>query len=656
MSFQIDAIVLYGPEELPRILPLRPGELNIITGYSKTGKSSLISIVHYCLGSDECGVAYGPIRTTVEWYALRLVLDGQQIFVARQAPATGQESNSRMYYEVAAKIAIPPKSAIVATTNVDAVIQLLSRASGIVDNLHQPAPGQTKPPLVATLKHALSLCFQPQDEIISRRNLFFHQSEPFVKQAIQDTLPYFLGAVDDDHVIKLGRLRQLRQDHRQLMQRLTEARAVMGQGTNRGMGLLSEAADLGLVTATQSALGFDEMLATLQQITDRKLPTISIEDDLVTTVREYDRLLASRDELTVQLRRVETDLQAAQGLIADRSGYATEGAEQVGRLKSLELLPTLDGGRHSCPLCSSELPNIPTTDVLRQSLETLQGQLFSVSQDNPHLERLVAQLDEQRGNLRRQLADTRESLDALDRSRRQLGQYRDFIARAAHIRGRISIYLEATPKATTGVTDLERRTNALAEQIASLERELDATAVDERLDSIAAVVSRHLTDAGHALQLEHSTEGLRFLPKRLTIVADTTKGPIPMEKMGSGENWVGYHLAAIMSLHRVFVDADRPVPRFAFIDQPSQVSFPSDRDTTGRLEIAAEGRPIDKERATVLRMFEFLRDVVAAVDGKLQIILTEHADPEVEWYDKAVVERWRGKGLIPEEWIKRSEP
>ena len=72
MSFQITEIVLYGPVEEPRVLALRPGELNIITGRSRTGKPALISIVGYCLGAGECGVAFGPIRSTVEWYALRL--------------------------------------------------------------------------------------------------------------------------------------------------------------------------------------------------------------------------------------------------------------------------------------------------------------------------------------------------------------------------------------------------------------------------------------------------------------------------------------------------------------------------------------------------------------------------------------------------------
>jgi hypothetical protein len=72
MSIQILDIVFYGPPDDPRVVSLRPGALNVITGASKRGKSALIAIIDYCLGSTECNVYYGPIRSTVQWYALRL--------------------------------------------------------------------------------------------------------------------------------------------------------------------------------------------------------------------------------------------------------------------------------------------------------------------------------------------------------------------------------------------------------------------------------------------------------------------------------------------------------------------------------------------------------------------------------------------------------
>jgi hypothetical protein len=45
-------------------------------------------------------------------------------------------------------------------------------------------------------------------------------------------------------------------------------------------------------------------------------------------------------------------------------------------------------------------------------------------------------------------------------------------------------------------------------------------------------------------------------------------------RIGSGENWVGYHPAAHLALHKFFTRHDRPVPRVLMLDQPTQVFTP----------------------------------------------------------------------------------
>lgn len=87
-----------------------------------------------------------------------------------------------------------------------------------------------------------------------------------------------------------------------------------------------------------------------------------------------------------------------------------------------------------------------------------------------------------------------------------------------------------------------------------------------------------------------------------------------------------------------------------FFDQPPQVCFPADRDVDGRLDGA------DEDRVAVVRMFELMRDVVAELAPGMQVIVTERAGPDENWYQDAVVERWRGgDALIPQEWIGDGE-
>lgn len=78
MTVQILDIVIYSHDGEKRVLSLKPGKVNIITGASQTGKSALSDIIDYCFGSSECHVAHGPLRLRVAWYGLRLQLEWRE--------------------------------------------------------------------------------------------------------------------------------------------------------------------------------------------------------------------------------------------------------------------------------------------------------------------------------------------------------------------------------------------------------------------------------------------------------------------------------------------------------------------------------------------------------------------------------------------------
>jgi hypothetical protein len=184
-----------------------------------------------------------------------------------------------------------------------------------------------------------------------------------------------------------------------------------------------------------------------------------------------------------------------------------------------------------------------------------------------------------------------------------------------------------------------------------LEDELSDERVRERIESITSILGRRMTDWARELELEHSKYPLRLEIKKLTIVADTADGPVPMDRMGSGENWVGYHLIAHLALHEWFTERSRPVPRFLFLDQPSQVYFPPEKDVDGSMSMVGED-----DRRAVSRMFRFVFDVVEKLSPGFQVVITEHADINEAWYQDAVVERWRGGAkLIPDDWPRAGE-
>lgn len=182
---QILNIVLVSHDGRLRVLDLRTGGVNVITGASKTGKSALIDIVDYCYGSGECRVPEGPIRHSVAWFGLRLQLFEGQAFIARRCPATGAAASEDCYVDVGTTVPLPDAAALRQTTNTRGLLALLAGWAGIKENLHEPPPGQTRLPLSANIRHALAFCFQPQDEIIRRQQLFHGASDTFFAQALK---------------------------------------------------------------------------------------------------------------------------------------------------------------------------------------------------------------------------------------------------------------------------------------------------------------------------------------------------------------------------------------------------------------------------------------------------------------------------------------
>ena len=76
MKAKISKIILWPKRtgKKPRVIEFKMKGVEVITGQSQTGKSSLISIIDYCLGSDKCSIPVGLIREVTGWFGLHIRL------------------------------------------------------------------------------------------------------------------------------------------------------------------------------------------------------------------------------------------------------------------------------------------------------------------------------------------------------------------------------------------------------------------------------------------------------------------------------------------------------------------------------------------------------------------------------------------------------
>lgn len=636
MTFQIKTIALYSEEERPREVEFVLGALNVITGASKTGKSSLIDIVDYCLGSTSYPVAAGVLRSVATAFAVRLHRSGEELLIARLAPQPGKSVSTQFHLRTLdPNEGLPSGDQLQVNADVATARAQASAFAGIEENLHEPDSG-TRNALRAGIRHALYYCLQAQDEVASRAVLFHSQADEFRPQSMRDVFPFFLGAVSDDHLEMVSRARTLRRELAQLRRGADERRAIYSP-TGREQALLSEAVDAGLLA--QDSVGADTPQQLLLEAMEAPEPELSLPN-----TSRYSDLSRERTELREEYSRTRASLDNLRVIESERSEFAAEADEQRSRLSFIDLFGG-DSTHSTCPFCASELDQLP--DALTkgaQQLDTIERSLSAISATAPEIQSLIGEAEERLVDLEDALRQNQATINELERSNRLLERFQAEAVQRAMVRGRLSLFLAAQSErvADDAVT---RQLADLETELEALEQELDSDESTSRLESAISRVNANISEIALDLRLEHADSPARLDIRKLTVIVDDVNGPIPLGEMGSGENWVGYHLATMLGLHRFFIEADRPVPRFLMLDQPSQVYFPPDADAT---DPAA-----DEDREALERMLSVVREEVTAADGQLQVIVVDHADPQVDWFQQSVVERWRdGKALVPLDWLE----
>ncbi len=641
MNIAIKSIILYGFNQKKRVVSFNPGKMNIITGASKTGKTAMIEILDYCFGATDCNIPAGIIKDKTEWVGVSLSQAEGYTFIARKMPPLGQKSTSSMFFANYKVELIPEYSDLIQNCNTDGAISLLTSELGIKENIHEPLPGQTRSNLVANFRHSLAFCFQRQDEILSKEFIFHCQSDRFVSMSINDTLPYFLGVVEDDFVKNLAKLKELKRSLKLLERKLQEVESIRGKGASRAHSLLAEARDVGLYSGEYTELELYESISELKKLHSN--PRKPEEEELFFSDKEYQSLLEDRERLQDELYLYRSHLDSAKSLISDSSSFHGEAEEQLNRLRSIQLFNDnieLD----ICPVCNHPFKDEPVSSVVSAMIDSavkIEGQIKNIEEHGPGMQKIIRELEEKVEFCIVKLRDNRNLIESMQRTKGILQEFRNQSEKRSYILGRIGLYIENLPEFSND-SNLKSEIQKLKLNIESIQSEFDSDVIDEKLQSIIAIMSKDMTSWAQELELEHSDQSVRFDYKNLTYVADSLHGPIPMKSMGSGANWVGGHLLTLLALHKWFVLQNRPVPRFLFIDQPSSAYFPEDRKWQ-------DGTDEDKD--AVKRMYKLTYSLIKNLSNKIQVIFTDHANIDEAWFSDAVIERWRdGVKLIPSDW------
>lgn len=637
---QLLSITIYHKDGRRRDVKFLPGQLNILTGVSRTGKTALLAIVDYCLGRDGAPVPKTEWFKPIAWYATVWQFEnGGRALLARPT-AKGTLTTSQAMVEFGGPtLEAPELKFLKANTNSDGLRDRVGSQIGLADVMLDSSLDGSRAPFKVGLGSAAIFCFQEQQEIATKSSIFHRQYENGISQMLRECFPFFLGAVDGDGAMRKAQLREARRLVRRLELSLSAARKDFEERDSEYQLLLAEAKGVALIQGEipQSSEGMIELLELI------RAGDSGADDPSLDLALQDTKESVSNERLALQ-SELRMTIYARDLLLQESRNEVGFGVAINGQIARLELVKVFDSENQAdgeiCPLCSQVMatPDV-TVEKMNARLQSLRRDLQLVNVKQPKRLKEKLRLEEVIRDLRKRLNETTRVIDAASKG---VSSNRDFRERQQFVRGRIDAMVQRFGKIDLRhISLLESQLASAQAVVSSLLREINSDDLRKKLDSRLNVISSYLMKNAKYLELEASEELLRLDIDKLTVVADTPSGALPLENIGSAENWIGYHVATHLALHEFFVQANRPLPRFLMIDQPSQAQFPS-------AEVFD-----DMDAEAVRRIFTQLYVFCEQMGHKFQVIVVDHINfPSDPWFQKSVVHDWSdGEKLVPDDWI-----
>jgi hypothetical protein len=655
MFFQIRSILLWprNPAFKPRRLRFDLGKVNVISGASRTGKSAVIPIIDYCLGSSTCSIPVNTIRKYCEWFGVIVATAQGDKLLARREPGAQRSTDDMFLMEADTIDNIPLR--IAKNTNVDAVKRLLddlAQLSKLDFTSGEESAGFDGRP---SFRDLAAFTFQPQNIVANPDVLFFKTNTYEHREKLRKIFPYVLGALTPGLMAKQFELARTKSELRRKERELKDAQQVSAQWLADLTAKFSEAQELGLTPKPDQLPTRGQMIELLEEIVARTDLTIAVSTATISdALSELNGLEAEEREVSRELTTLRHRLEEMNRMRVGVDQYDAAIGLQRGRLQLSSWLVGHTDREADCPMCGSH------TASARNKLEVLSARLQEVEAEAGVDKEVPAAFDRELQRVTTEVGQTTERLRSVQIRKRALSgrskeaSERQFDAKKAE---RFVGNLESA-------LDLHRRLGSdsalvdevgkLRQAVQTLETELRDQDVESRKRRALQAVNTHAGRLLPFLDVENADDPISLEINDLTIKVRGVDRDDYLSEIGSGSNWLSYHLAMLLALHQFYLSQpNSPVPGFLVLDQPSQVYFP--KNVVRRPdEEEQELRWRDEDIDAVRKAFEVLGKVVLKADGKLQVIVLDHASRDVWGEIPGVVglKEWRdGIKLVPMKWL-----
>lgn len=598
-------------------------KVNVVTGDSSTGKSSILRVIDYCLMARESSIVEDVINENVAWYGLCFHLNGKDYVVARKAPNNGR-INSDIYWAENTDDMLGDTYPKPSQDKTRADLQAF-----ISKEMHVPEvtleEGRDK--MQPTFREMMMLNYLTEDIIATSGTYFDTQLntdvrlEPFVLKLLR----IGLGADEQKEQDLQTKIAALDKEIKGEEGNKTKDKKNKEQYENQLKEIRTKAKDIGLIdndNISQKELmmllkmkieEFDKMkrsyrkLSELAKLQSKRNEIREVLVEYRNLRREYKKALEYSKKLESSLRPME--------YLAQNLNTSLLGKEAMTLYKSLE-----DAYRQAK---SNYLDNQQLPINFEETYEMLKKE-----------EKEISVQIEERNKIARMFFDPNLLMK--------------YVTLGEQVKK-----LNQKPEKYIGDVELNKK----RDELEALKKEYEQVRFenDEKNKKyLEDVQSYYEQQTGMSASYRGCEVKFNNEWRRLELYKNGEYFPI--KNVGSKSNYMFMHLCFYLGLHQYLSSQiNSIVPNFLFIDQPSIPYYGNNRShiqqTDGDLKIHVKDDESKLKEAFRL-INSFMRQNVNQESG-FQIILIEHADPEY-WEDlenfetRYVFTVKADYGLIPE--------
>lgn len=636
-NLQIENIIIWSknPEFEPQVLTFKTGKLNIIYGLSQTGKSAIIPIIDYCLGSSHNKIPVGHIRDYSAWFGIVLNISNTKVLIIRENLDDGAEKILMLEgIKEIPKFVDRTEEKDVKDFNLD-----LNKIMGVP--FIEPANSYGTRKSRLSFRDLVTFNFQPQYIVANPNCLFYKMDVSLYKNIMLPVFNLVIGAETLENIERGIKKEKLQETLKRLTKQKEETERRKSLQVENCEALITQAIRYGLLDETYStklkdAKNYKTILKEIANKTFRDIsPSIAKADSISDLIDSINNDIEPLNDKLITLQGQKEYIEELIKLLKDRNAKIKT---KSNRLEVAQFI------RSFCEENKEDVLNLGDIDELCENLENITKDL------NVKLEPEIALYTKKMIDIDREIYFLSQEIENLKNKKIEISQIGEKRSRIENIYENIII------KARILLEFANTKDDGILNKINELKKHISEISVDNVEDNYKNCIQNIIS------------YGQKYLPdiKEFHYISEFIKDDMTIKikkeeydnesfylwETGSGSNWVAFHIGISLGFHFHFLEKSLPIFNFIMYDQPSQVYFPQ--------KILQKEEFESNDIAQVKKMFKTFETAIKDADGKLQIIISDHADEDV-WGDiseeyKHIVANWsEGEALIPKCWYEKTE-